>query len=88
MLEEDITVIGHLDAVAMARDQPRSGRLLELLDRLGDGRGRDADGRGGDDDLASLGGGDKIADLTDIEAHGLRPPLRCAVPELSAFPKS
>jgi hypothetical protein len=43
--------------------------FLEILDRFGDGRGRDADGRCRRHDLARFRGGDEIADLADVEAH-------------------
>jgi hypothetical protein len=70
MLQEDVAVIRDLDAAAMARDQARADGFLQVLDRLGDGGRRDADGGGRCHDLPGFRGCDEVADLADVEAHG------------------
>ena len=66
MLQKHVPIMGQLHAVAMPRHQGRADRLLQLLDRFGDRRRRDAHGGSGRDHLSRLGGGDEIANLAEV----------------------
>ena len=71
MTEEELTAVGERDAAAGAFEECRAEVVLERLDRLGDRRLGDRELPRRARDRPDLGDGDEVADLAEVEGHGV-----------------